>query len=186
MDGITSTSALVDKLKQLAKEQGGEAVPFKLEELPILESIRIKCQIPLCEDYGICKTCPPNLPPVTVVKELVKEYQLGLLVIWTEALTDLALYRDDFTAELKLHQLVNQLEKEAYQAGYYQTIGLTVGGCKLCPKCTPPGEACRHPFKARPSPEGLGMDVTSLARKLGIPIEWPPKTKVIFLGMILI
>jgi predicted metal-binding protein len=61
-----------------------------------------------------------------------------------------------------------------------------VGGCKLCSECAPRGEPCRHPFKARPSPEGFGIDITELAREAGVPVEWPPREVVSFIGLVFV
>ena len=65
-------------------------------------------------------------------------------------------------------------------------MGLVVGGCKLCETCSPPGEPCRHPYKARPSPEGFGIDITEVARSAGVRLEWPPRKHVTFLGLLLV
>ena len=103
--------------------------------------------------------------------------------VLTEDIND---YREDFSTELKLAEIVSALELAAFQHGYYLAMGLCVGGCKLCPECAPSGEPCRPPFKARPSPEGFGIDITGLAREAGVPMEWPPKKFVNFLGLLLV
>ena len=55
-------------------------------------------------------------------------------------------YRTDFSAELKLADIVSDLELAAFQHGFYQALGLCVGGCKLCDECAPQGEPCRLPL----------------------------------------
>ena len=95
-------------------------------------------------------------------------------------------YRKDFSAEMKLQDGIAALESTAHQLGFYRALGLCVGGCKLCETCTPKGEPCRHPFKARPSPEGFGIDITELAKEVGVDVEWPPKQHVNFMGLLLV
>ena len=56
----------------------------------------------------------------------------------------------------------------------------------MCDECAPMGEPCRHPFKAHPSPEGFGIDITELARDAGVQVEWPPKEYVNFIGLMLV
>jgi predicted metal-binding protein len=123
---------------------------------------------------------------VAEFKEALKTYRAALLLVLEEPVANLERLQTDFPAELKLLDLAARLEKQAFLAGMYRAIGLVVGGCKLCDECTPLGEPCRHPYRARPSPEGLGIDLTALARRAGVAIEWPPATKVVFLGLLLV
>jgi predicted metal-binding protein len=151
-----------------------------------MESIRLKCLVPVCEFYDNCKVCPPNIPGVTEFREALQSYSKAFLVVLREKIKDINDYREDFSVELKLAEIVSALELAAFHHGYYLAMGLCVGGCKLCPECAPAGEPCRHPFKARPSPEGFGIDITGLAREAGVPMEWPPKEYVNFLGLLLV
>lgn len=148
--------------------------------------MRLKCLVPLCEYYDVCKTCPPNIPGVAEFKEALESYTIGFLVVLREKIKKIEIYQNDFSAELKLADMISKLELIAFQHGFYQALGLTVGGCKLCDTCAPKGEPCRHPFKARPSPEGFGIDITELAREADIAVEWPPKQYVNFIGLLLV
>ena len=183
-NGLHST--VEEAFESVAAEKGVLLYSVELSDIVPQESIRLKCQVPLCEYYEVCKVCPPNIPTVIQFRDALKSYSKAFLVVLREKIKDLDDYRADFSAELKLSGAVAELELRAFQMGYYQALGLCVGGCKLCSKCTPPGSACRHPFKARPSPEGFGIDITSLARKAGAMVEWPPKQYINFLGLILL
>ena len=177
---------LLTTFTSVAEKEGAGLYPLDVQKIHPKESVRLKCLIPMCEYYEVCKVCPPNIPSVSEFREALKYYTQAYLVVLREKIKDLRLYQDDFSAELKLAEIVNNLEVTAFQQGYPQAIGLIVGGCKLCKKCEPEGEPCRHPFRARPSPEGFGVDITELARDTGVPVEWPPKTYVSFLGMVLV
>lgn len=181
-----SNPAIEDAFKSVAAERGVELYALKTRDVRPSESVRLKCQVPLCEYYGVCKVCPPHIPGVAQFSEALKSYSKAFLVVLREKIQDIDHYRTDFSAELKLSEAVAALELKAFRLGYYQALGLCVGGCKLCPTCAPPGEPCRHPYKARPSPEGFGIDITSLARKAGALVEWPPKEFVNFLGLVLL
>ena len=178
--------ALEDSFKALAQQRGVDVHPFDVKKIKPAQSVRLKCQIPLCEYYDVCKVCPPNIPSVAEFSEALKSYTKAFLVILREKIKDIDIYRNDFSAELKLSQIVSDLERTAFEHGYYLAIGLCVGGCKLCKECTPPGKRCHHPFKARPSPEGFGIDITELAREAGAMVEWPPKKQVSFIGLVLV
>lgn len=170
-------------LKGKAKENDVELIPLKIKEIPVHEGVRLKCLVPQCEFYGACRICPPNLPPVSEVRAALRYFSHGFLVVFHSAPIS---YEEAPEVEIKLLEAVEQLEKLSWSLGYYRSMGLVVGGCKLCEHCAPLGEPCRHPYRARPSPEGLGMDLTLLARRKGIPLKWPPGEEVFFLGLLLI
>ncbi len=43
--------------------------------------------------------------------------------------------------------------------------------CQICEECTSERTNCKHPKLARPTPEGMAVDVFATVRKLGYPIE---------------
>lgn len=180
--GIT----LEDRLERVARKWGVDIYPLEIKDIHPRHSMRLKCQVPLCEYFDVCKVCPPHIPSVAEFREALRSYGKAFLVVLREKIKNLDDYRRDFRAELKLAEVVSDLELSAFEQGYYQALGLGVGGCKLCETCTPQGEPCRHPFKARPSPEGFGIDITELARQAGVAVEWPPKEYVTFIGLLLV
>ena len=183
MDGCET---LETSFEAIARKWEVEIYPLEINKINPSQSMRLKCQVPLCEYYDVCKTCPPNIPGVAKFREALLSYSKAFLVVLREKIKNIEDYRKDFSAELKLAEIVSELELSAFQHGAYQALGLSVGGCKLCHECTPRGEPCRHPFKARPSPEGFGIDITELAREAGVAVEWPPKEYVNFMGLVLV
>ena len=170
----------------VAQKWGADIYPIEVKDNNPQQSMRLKCQVPLCEYYDVCKVCPPHIPSVADFREALGSYSKAFLVVLREKIQNIDLYRQDFSAELKLADIISDLESAAFEKGFYQTLGLCVGGCKLCETCAPPGEPCRHPFKARPSPEGFGIDITELARNAGVAVEWPPKDYVTFIGLVIV
>ena len=65
---------------------------------------------------------------------------------------------------------------------------LSAGCCPLCDECVGPDpkERCRHPFVARPSMEAVGIDVVATAANAGMDIEFPPRGKAVWTGLLLI
>ncbi len=177
---------LARTFRALADEKGMDIYEIDIQKINPRESVRLKCQVPLCEYYGVCKVCPPHIPGVAQFREALGDYQQAFLVVLREKIRNIKTYQTDFTAEGKLADFVHTLELTAFQKGFYNSLGLCVGGCKLCYDCTPRGVPCRNPFKARPSPEGFGIDVTALARDAGVPVEWPPTEYVSFMGLVLL
>lgn len=179
-------SGLEAAFSETVKEMGGEIHAVPLADLAPKMSVRLKCQVPLCEYYGVCRVCPPNIPGVAEFREALSEYRRAWLVAYREKIADLSEYRRANAAERKLADMVLELERVGLNRGFTSVMGLCVGGCKLCPECAPLSEPCRHPFKARPSPEGFGIDITKAARKAGVLVEWPPRETVTFLGLVFV
>ena len=64
-----------------------------------------------------------------------------------------------------------ELEKAAFQLGYYKAFLLFMDECQICDECTGTREECKNSHLSRPSPEALGVDVYATVLKLGYPIE---------------
>ena len=89
-------------------------------------------------------------------------------------------------AAIRLHKLVNDVEGAAMSMGYPYALGLIGGECMLCSTCAGPGKACRRPYQARPSMEGVGIDVVKTSINAGLPFDIPPKTEIIWSGLVLV
>jgi len=91
-------------------------------------------------------------------------------------------------AAIRLHKLVNEVEGTAMSLGFPYALGLIGGECMLCPECVGvhSGKACRRPYEARPSMEGVGIDVCKTCINAGLPFDLPPKTEIIWSGLILV
>ena len=103
----------------------------------------------------------------------------------TELYTDLDNMK---IAAIRLHKLVNEVESMAMSLGFPYALGLIGGECMLCPECVGvnSGEACRRPYQARPSMEGVGIDVLKTSINAGLPFEMPPKKEIIWSGLVLV
>lgn len=87
-----------------------------------------------------------------------------------------------------LHKIVNEVEGNAMTLGFPYALGLIGGECMLCYECVgvDSGKPCHHPYEARPSMEGVGIDVIKTCAKAGLPFDIPPKTEIIWSGLVLI
>jgi len=91
-------------------------------------------------------------------------------------------------AAIQLHKLVNEVERKAMSMGFPYALGLIGGECMLCQECVGQGsgKSCRRPYEARPSMEGIGIDVIKTCDKAGLPFELPPKQEIVWSGLIFI
>jgi len=73
----------------------------------------------------------------------------------------------------KLNEIAAKIEAEAFYDGYHLALAFGFGSCKslFCPdtdcRALVPGQACAHFLKARSSMEAVGMDVYTMATKVG-------------------
>jgi len=164
---------------------------------------RLKCSIPLCDNYGKHLLCPPNVMPVDEFRRALESYKHALL-LQIESDEDsldkstkhldreLCIGLENATrarrSEKKLMQLVEEMEAFAFKKGFYLAAGLSGSECVLCKSCVGQGskEPCRHPFRARPSMQALGIDVARTCLLAGMPIAFSSEQKVRWTGIILL
>lgn len=208
---MSRAQANLKALCKLAKELGAtNATSFHAKDVVVDERVRLKCCVPICDDYGINLMCPPNVMSINEFRGILAKYQHAIL-IQTEApippemkkeiqkADDVAAlyksdrflqsYKDSFDpVKLRLHRIVRKVEARAFALGYRFATGFVAGSCKLCPDCVAQNshEPCRHPFQARPSMEAVGIDAFQTAKNAGLPFKIPAKEKTVWNGLILV
>jgi len=79
-----------------------------------------------------------------------------------------------------VHEIMFELEREAFLNGFYKAFAYAAGPCRICGSCVAqqvenPSDyskrECKNQRKARPSMEACGMDVFQTARKAGYEID---------------
>jgi predicted metal-binding protein len=164
--------------------------------------VRLKCEVPRCAGYGQFLTCPPNVMSVDTFSRILASYRWGLLVqveatdINSTEKADRRIDKGILKNNAKVHrpfkrkllEIVEAVESAAFKQGMRFAVGLTGGSCVLCERCV--GNkgypACRHPFRARPAMEALGIDVIETAENAGIPIHLSSSNNVLWTGLILL
>jgi predicted metal-binding protein len=93
--------------------------------------------------------------------------------------------RDDWE---RLDGVIGYIESLCISQGYPFAAGLSAGGCLLCDECAgyQAGVPCRHPFKARPSMEAMGINVVATARKAGLHVGFALGEPRRWVGLILV
>ena len=92
------------------------------------------------------------------------------------------------SAKEKLLEIIEQTEATCFQADYRFAAGFSAGGCVLCDQCVGAegGQGCRHPFRARPSMEAMGIDVVATAEQVGLELSFGEETTRSWLGLVLV
>jgi predicted metal-binding protein len=129
--------------------------------------VRMKC-IYGCDDYGRNASCPPNTPSLAECAAFFHDYETGTLMHFPHRVDK---PEDRRPWSRQMNQGLLKLERDVFLAGFPKAFLLFMDCCRLCAEC-PGGRAeCRNPLSARPSPEGMAVDVFGTVRQAGYPIS---------------
>jgi predicted metal-binding protein len=171
------------------------------QKVVIDERVRLKCEVPKCAGYGQYLTCPPYVMSVDTFSRILSDYKWALLVQVEAKHIDStdkgkgrinqAILKENRqlhrTFKLKLLEVVEAVESAAFKKGMRFAAGLVGGSCVLCERCVDDksSDACRHPFRARPPMEAVGIDVIKTAQNAGLPIHLSSSKNVLWTGLVL-
>ena len=175
----------LEELRKKALELGASAAEIvPASSVVVQERVWMKCLVPRCGGAGKTPYCPPNTPQPSFMRLVFSQYQWAVVFKRDiEPMEEFIATSTEQRAEKpdlgigrgyhgKTHEIVDQLESYAQTGGYDLAMGFTSGTCRsnLCngAPCTRlETGACRFPLRARPSMEGVGIDVFGLAEKVG-------------------
>jgi len=197
-----SDKSLQDLAREALKRGASAAKIVSARRVAVDARARLKCLVPICSGYGRNLMCPPNVISVEDFKNILKLYKHAL-ILQVEADFDSMdkskghLTRDlcesienrtgTIRFQLKLHELVSQMEALAFKKGLRFAAGLTGGECVLCAECKGVNTGqCAHPFSARPSMEALGIDVIKTCQNAGLSVSLSSSEKVRWTGLVLL
>jgi predicted metal-binding protein len=189
---VDKKDARIKKIIAALEEAGATRTTLiRAKDVVVDDRVRMKCRIPICEAYGQNLMCPPHVPPVEEFRTALAGFSDAVVVQLTASLPKSpdGPKKDVFAAAKRLHELVNLGERTAFQEGFRFATGLIGGCCRLCDECegVKPGGRCAHPYKARPSMEAMGIDVTATTEKAGLEVpSYPIDQSVTWTGLILL
>ena len=168
----------LELFRQRAIELGAsmaEIIPANWVEIDA--RVRLKCSIPLCPYYDKSIFCPPHGPSLELMREAVARYSRAILfaidIIPVDEYADRSKERGAVVKWVrKCFEITGKIETMAFGNGYYLASGFSQFSCvkALCgqDRCSIlDGGSCPYPLKARPSMEGVGIDVFGLVTKVG-------------------
>jgi predicted metal-binding protein len=132
-------------------------------EIVVAKWVRMKCTFG-CDSYGRNAACPPNTPSVAECGEFFREYKLGAVFRLLATVSD----PDELQAWIrKVNLELLNLERDVGDAGYPKAFLLFLDSCNLCRECTKGRDACRNKRLARPSAEGMAVDLLATVQGFG-------------------
>ncbi len=195
--------ALWEGLIEVARKAGATAAKVIPSRMVVVdERVRLKCEVPRCSGYGQYLTCPPHVMDVDTFSRIRSRYQWCLLVQVeaknidstdkSQGRINLALAKKKAPVHrpfrIKLLEVVGAVEAAAFKKGLRFAAGFVGGRCVLCKRCVAAqdSQACRHPFRARPPMEAVGIDVVQTAENAGLPIHLSSSQNVVWTGLVLL
>lgn len=168
----------LETFKQEALNLGAslaEIIPAHLVEID--ERVRLKCLIPLCPYYDKNPYCPPRAPEPEFMRAALSRYNWAILfalnILPVEQFADRSVQKNAGPQWTKKNiEIAGKIETLAFANGYYLAMGLCQFNCMraLCGQeycMVMRGDTCPFSLKARPSMEGVGIDVFRLVTKVG-------------------
>lgn len=195
-------------LCQEAKKLGAaDALASYVYDVVVDPRANLKCLVPICPYYGNNLMCPPYVMKASEFQEILSKYTYAVIIRAEISIPEeimqaagqedniadffknrLPSFEPVWTKMREFDELIGKVEAAAFNLGYRFAAGLSGGSCKFCDECVvkQPGQACRHPFKARPSMEAMGIDVIKTAEKAGIIANASAANNVVAYGLILV
>jgi len=140
---------------------------IKPDDVVVEQWVRMKCMFG-CKDFGGCAACPPNTPSVPECERLFSEYDQIAMFHFAGTVDE---PEDRHAWTRKINGRLLKLERDVFLAGHHKAFVLFVDPCNFCDECVPDKNDCEHPMNARPSPEGMAVDVFTTARNCGYDIK---------------
>ena len=167
----------LERYRQKALELGAtDAVVIPAQWVEVDERVRLKCAIPPCPNYRRCGYCPPYTPEPEFMRKALSRFNWAILFkndVPPEDAADISRYYPHGREhQRKTDEIAAKLETLAFADGYRFALGLGAGGCRdtlcnggLCQMLD--SGRCPHILMARPSMEGVGIDVVALVNRVG-------------------
>ena len=206
MSGTTKNlESSIASLCQKAEDLGAaQAVAIPVTDIVVDERVLLKCMVPLCSHYGELM-CPPNVLPMSKFKEILNCYHRAILIKVDIPLSDLpegirgrgeqpaSPTAEDYLntardVQKRLHEIVCRVESLCFEGGHRFAAGIIGGPCPLCEECVgiKSGLPCRHPFRARPGTDAMGIDVMATAEKAGLHLNFARGGSRSWVGVVLV
>ncbi len=183
---------MLEGLCRVALEQGAsDAVVLSASEVIVDPRVRLKCMIPRCYMSGDCGHSPAHGYSMEETRQMVSRYEWGVFfrvevknsIIAAKSLKDSinsGVLDENGNAfnlggyYMLLMTIVKVLQKRARARGCSDTLGFAAGSCRdpfcfLQATCQDlmTSRGCRNPHLSSPSMESCGMDVFTMAARVG-------------------
>lgn len=175
-DKKQKNAGIISEILRFVVEKGGEAALIPTKDVVTAEWVRQKCLFG-CNGFGRRFSCPPYTPAPAETRKVLREYKSAVLIRF---LGDVGQTKPDRLVSREMTAYVQNvmydLEKMAFSAGFYKAFGYTGHQCGLCAHCKAKDDDakitdCVNRRKMRPSMEAAGIDVYATCASVGWDLE---------------
>ena len=168
------------KYRQLALELGAsDARIISTDLVAIDDRVLFRCMSPMCPYYKTNLNCPPHSFTPDQTRRLVENYENGIFIMLEVPPGEHA-DRDYYDTKkhripgaVKMYRIVAEVQNAAYYDGH--PLAAAFGGGPCCKRVFCPtvecngvkGEGCRFGHKVTPTMHSVGMDVFTMAARVG-------------------
>ncbi|MGA7143292.1 MAG: DUF2284 domain-containing protein [Desulfobacterales bacterium] len=170
------------KLKALiqdAQQSGAsEAKIISARDIVVDHHLADMCREPRCENYGLSKSCPPQVSGPFVFKQVLEKFNQA--IFFKIDVPSEVLYSGERREVFQLlHEIASGVETSAVKMGFVDAQAYAGGSCKKifchdhreCLALSEKGK-CRNPQHARPSMSGFGVNVAKLFKTAEWKMNW--------------
>lgn len=177
---ICNDSEIIKYLKKINPD--AKAISMNPVDAVFEENVKMNCFY--CGKYGNNWRCPPNLPDIDY-RQMFNEFDRGLFVILKYSFGN-DMTKEDVRREssVVLHKNLLLLEKWLLEHNHPTALSFGAGSCKLC-KGGCGKDGCNNPYMARSPLEATGCNVIKTLRKYDVNINFPAKTNLLRIGLVL-
>jgi predicted metal-binding protein len=171
---MQSQKEILKILTEKAQKSGAtSAAIISAESILIDQKFADMCREPRCHNYGLSKSCPPNVSGPSGFKEKLKEFSRALF-FKIDIPSEILLSNERREVFQLLHEIAAGIEQEAVKEGFNKAQAYAGGSCKEifchdhydCEVISKKGK-CRNPLSARQSMSGFGINVSKLVETAG-------------------
>ena len=142
-------------------------VEINAKDVSPSKEIRALCSPDKCASFGTSHVCPPGCGSLDKCREILGEYENGLLLQIKFENVDTSSMDTCERLSAEFGQRVASL-RDTLLDEFPNALSLATGGCRECEKCTYPDKPCRKPNVRRGSLSAFGIDVGELCGKYDV------------------
>lgn len=166
-----------EKIKQLRGKAlalgATDAAVVPGQSIVVDESLAEKCSNPKCINYGLSKSCPPNVGGPEEMRKMLEKFSRALF-FKIEVPSEVLFSGQGREVFQLLHETAAGIEQAAVKMGFSGARAYAGNSCKKlfcrdyaeCNVLAGDGK-CRNPQRARPSMSGFGINVAGLCEAAG-------------------
>ena len=164
----------LERLLQAARDLGAtDAAVIPAARIAVDESLAEKCRNPKCINYGLSKSCPPNVAGPSAFEKLLENYTRAVF-FKIEVPSDILFSGHSRELFQLLHETAAGIEIKAREMGFSDARAYAGMSCKkvccgerLESRALLEDGECMNPDRARPSMSGFGVHVARLYEAAG-------------------